>query len=188
MAASSAKRWISSYDGVCEFSTEVQAGDISRIVFARTWRKSSKERSLATIVVGACSLLLLCVSILLSKQQPHASLALLAVNGVGVLIAVAFDRRRRGPITEKALLFPGVGIQLIDSQERTRYIQASDIECFAINEGFEHCRVVVYLVLVKRDKSCLVLFDETRPPVEGLTAAFDRLDEWLSHNAMASRG
>jgi hypothetical protein len=88
--------------------------------------------------------------------------------------------------SESILLFPKLGLQLIDIKGRSRFVQTPDIDFFAINEGFERCRVVVYLVLVTSDKRCILLFNDTRPSTEGLSMAFEALDSWLSNSRSAT--
>jgi GPI-GlcNAc transferase complex, PIG-H component len=94
------------------------------------------------------------------------------------LFVMIVNATRNRSMNESLLLFPEVGLQISRSGSQM-FIQASEVECFAMNEAFERCRVVVYLTLVKTDKRCLVLFDQTRPSVESLISAFETLDAWL---------
>ena len=83
-------------------------------------------------------------------------------------------------LSESISIFPGLGVQLESIHGQRRFFSVSDIEFFTINEGFERCRIVVYLVLVTVSKECVVLFNDTRPDLKALVAAFDALDTWLS--------
>ena len=83
------------------------------------------------------------------------------------------------PIQETILIFPSLGIQIESQKMEPKFYCFSEIEFFTVNEGFEKCRVVVYLALVTLEKNVVVLFNETRPEVNHLLASFEVLDSCL---------
>jgi len=88
-------------------------------------------------------------------------------------------RDRSFKVEESIIVFPGLGVQLVATDGSSQFFAASDIDHISVNEGFEHCRIVVYLVLVTPQKRCVVLFNRVRPSLPTLVRAFEVLDSWL---------
>ena len=106
--------------------------------------------------------------------------------GVLLLVMGMLFVRSKSVQTESLILFPKLGLQVVYTDGSSRFFQLDVIDFFTINEGFEHCRIVVYLALVTVQKHCLVLFNDTRPSPESLVVAFEKLDSWLTSSRAAT--
>ena len=104
-----------------------------------------------------------------------------------LFIVASTARPVSSSVSESISIFPGLGVQLEGINGQRLFFSAADIELFTINEGFERCKIVVYLVLVTISKRCVVLFDETRPDLKALIASFEALDTWLAEAKSASK-
>jgi hypothetical protein len=152
-------------------------GGVTHLAF----RKQNKFPFFSLLILQVIAILAVVTSRFVESEVIEFCAYVLPLAAFIGTIAIKVFYNRATTSVESILVFPGLGVQIETTSGGKRFFNASEIDFFTINEGFERCRIVVYLVLVTVQKKCVVLFNDTRPDLKSLVVAFDVLDCWIAN-------